>query len=77
MEGPVVAPCEAEVLLQGYEPDLRELRLHHFGRTVSGSVVGHNDLCVKAFAGFNEPRQELPEVVPGVVVQYDNCGFKH
>ena len=54
---------------------MREFRGHHFKGAVLRCIIRHNHLGVKAFAGRNEPRQEAPEVLPGVEIQYDDCGL--
>ena len=74
-QGPVVAARKAVILIQLDEADIREHGFHEGDGVVVGSVVGHNDLRVQAFAGSDEPGQELAQVIPCVVIEYDNCGF--
>ena len=72
LQRPVIPACKAVIPVQDDERHLREFRLHHCHRAVGGGIIGHNHLCIKFFTGFNEPRQELPQVVLGVVIEYDD-----
>ena len=77
LQHPVVASGEPVVAVQLNQRHLRELRLHHCRGTVRRGVVGHHHLGVQPFAGGDEPRKELPQVVLGVVIEYDDGRFRH
>ena len=75
-QGAVVAAREAVILVQLDERNVREFGLHKGGTAVGGGVVGHYHLGVQTGAGGHQAREKLPEVVLGVIIQYDNCSLQ-
>ena len=74
-QGPVVAAGETVVPVQGNQLHLGELGLHQFYGTVGRCIVGHCHFGVQALAGGQQAGEELLQVVPGIIIQYDYCNF--
>ena len=77
LQGAVVAARKAVVLVEADQRHLGEFLLHQFAGAVAGVVVGHIDAGIEPFARGQQARQELPEIVPGVVIQYDDRRFHY
>ena len=75
LERPVIPAGEAEVLLQLDDGNLGKMALQILLGAVFRGIIGHIYSRIQALAGGKKARQELPEVVLGVVIEYDNPYF--
>ncbi len=75
--GSVVGTSEAGVLRVDHEGDVRKLSPNELRTAVGGRVVNHDDTCITRRDMRQQPRQAGSQQIAGVVVDDDDCQFRH